>query len=107
MAEENGWLGDRRARSASAEVRRSVRSLLRGAPFPETPDEGVETEEQDPGREDQLDPWCDAGGEEQDEGDRVAGERERAADEAGTKPDRARPWPARWVGRRPSGCRRR
>src|SRR5262249_46273338 len=44
-------------------------------PFPETPDECGETEEQDPGRENQLDPWCDAGGEEQDESDRVAGER--------------------------------
>src|SRR5262249_41086820 len=81
---------DRGTRSVSAEVRPNARSLLRGPPFSETPDEGVKTEEQDPGREDQLDPWCDAGDEEQDERDRVAGEREPEWHETGTNPDRGR-----------------
>src|SRR5262245_44501640 len=56
----------------------------------ETSDEGVDTEEQYPEGEEQLDPQRDADGREQDQGDRIARESEPLRDEPGAESDRRR-----------------
>jgi hypothetical protein len=57
---------------------------------PEALGESVDAEEQDPNREEQLDPRCDVDGQEEDQGDRVSGEPEPPRNEAGPEPDGCR-----------------